>query len=70
MIHTSLEETQRRNIMSKNQHKLEEDLRTATRSYYSCLKSTTVRITKLEKYVTRCAVAMLAMTLLLVVLKG
>lgn len=52
--------------MNKNQRKLEEDLRTATRSYYSCLKSTTVRITKLERYVTRCAVAMLAVTLLLV----
>ena len=56
--------------MNKNQCKLEEDLRTTTRTYYSCLKSTTVRITKLERYVTRCAVAMLAVTLLLVVLKG
>ena len=49
-----------------NKNEIEKDLRTATRSYYSCLKSTTVRITKLERYVTRCAVAMLAVTLLLV----
>ena len=56
--------------MNKNQRKLEEDLRTATRSYYSCLKGTIVQITRLERYVTRCAVAMLALILLLVVLKG
>jgi len=56
--------------MNKNPRKLEEDLRTATRSYYSCLKSTTVRITKLERLATRCAVVVLTVTLLLVVLKG
>ena len=56
--------------MNKNQRKLEEDLRTATHTYYSLLRGTTVRITRLERLVTRCAVAILALTLLLVVLKG
>ncbi len=56
--------------MNKNQRKLEEDLRTATHTYYSLLRGTTVRITKLERLATRCAVVILTVTLLLVVLKG
>jgi len=47
-----------------------DELRTLSRNYFSLLRGTTVRITRLERWVTRCAVAMLAVTLLLVVLKG
>jgi len=54
--------------MNKNQHKLEEDLKTAARSYYACLRAKTVQITKLEQLVTRYAVAILALVLLLLVL--
>jgi hypothetical protein len=56
--------------MNKNQRKLEEDLRTATRSYYSCLKGTIVQITRLERYITRFAIGILALTLVLVLIKG
>ncbi len=56
--------------MSKNRPKLETDLRTATRSYYSCLKGTIVQITRLERYITRFAIWILALTLLLVLIKG
>jgi len=53
-----------------NKNEIEKDLRTATRSYYSCLKGTVVQITRLEKYITRFAIWILALTLLLVLIKG
>ena len=53
-----------------NKNEIEKDLRTATRSYYSCLKGTVVQITRLEKYITRFAIWILALTLLLVLVKG
>ena len=48
-----------------NKKPLDDDFRT----YYALLRGTTVRITRLERLVTRCAIAVLALTLLLVVLK-
>ena len=39
-------------------------------SYYSYLKGTIVQITRLERYATRFAIGILALTLVLVVLKG
>ena len=53
-----------------NKNEIEKDLRTATRNYYSCLKGTVVQITRLEKNITRFAIWILALTLLLVLVKG
>jgi len=47
-----------------------DELKTLSRNYFSLLRGTTVRITRLERWVNRCAIWILALTLLLVLIKG
>ena len=45
-----------------NKKSIDDDFST----YYALLRGTTVRITRLERYVTRCAIVILSLTILLV----
>ena len=47
-----------------------DELKTLSRNYFSLLRGTTVRITRLERWVTRFAIGVLALTLVLVLIKG